>query len=158
MTDLFSPYRLGPLLLPNRMVMAPMTRNRAGPGDVPGELNITYYVQRAGAGLIVTEGSQVSREGQGYARTPGIYDATRVDGWKRITQAVHAAGGRIFLQLWHVGPHLASFGAAERRDSRGALGTAGGGTDHDSTTLRYAAGAGNERGRGRRRRISPRRR
>jgi N-ethylmaleimide reductase len=103
MTDLFSPYRLGPLLLPNRMVMAPMTRNRAGPGDVPGELNITYYVQRAGAGLIVTEGSQVSREGQGYARTPGIYDAAQVDGWKRITQAVHAAGGRIFLQLWHVG-------------------------------------------------------
>src|SRR3974390_3177047 len=101
--DVFSPYRLGPLLLPNRMVMAPMTRNRAGPGDVPGELNITYYVQRAGAGLIVTEGSQVSREGQGYARTPGIYDAAQVDGWKRITQAVHAAGGRIFLQLWHVG-------------------------------------------------------
>jgi N-ethylmaleimide reductase len=101
--DLFSPYRLGPLQLPNRMVMAPMTRNRAGPGDVPGKLNATYYVQRAGAGLIVTEGTQVSPQGQGYAGTPGIHSAEQVAGWKIVTQAVHAAGGRIFLQLWHVG-------------------------------------------------------
>jgi N-ethylmaleimide reductase len=101
--DLFSPYRLGPLQLPNRMVMAPMTRNRAGPGNVPGKLNATYYVQRAGAGLIVTEGTQVSPQGQGYAGTPGIHSAEQVAGWKIVTQAVHAAGGRIFLQLWHVG-------------------------------------------------------
>jgi N-ethylmaleimide reductase len=101
--DVFLPYQLGPLQLPNRMVMAPMTRNRAGPGDVPGAISITYYRQRAGAGLIVTEGTQVSPQGQGYARTPGIYSAEQVAGWKLVTDAVHAAGGRIFLQLWHVG-------------------------------------------------------
>ena len=101
--DLFSPYRLGPLQLPNRMVMAPMTRNRAGPGNVPGPLNATYYAQRAGAGLIVTEGTQVSPRGQGYVATPGIHSAEQVNGWKLVTKAVHAAGGRIFAQLWHVG-------------------------------------------------------
>jgi N-ethylmaleimide reductase len=101
--DIFSPLRLGPLQLPNRMVMAPMTRNRAGPGEVPGPLNVTYYVQRAGAGLIVTEGTQVSQQGQGYAGTPGIFSAEQVAGWKLVTRGVHEAGGRIFLQLWHVG-------------------------------------------------------
>jgi N-ethylmaleimide reductase len=101
--DVFSPFRLGPLQLPNRMVMAPMTRNRAGPGEVLGPLNVTYYVQRASAGLIVTEGTQVSQQGQGYAGTPGIFTAEQVAGWKLVTQGVHEAGGRIFLQLWHVG-------------------------------------------------------
>lgn len=101
--DVFSPFQLGPLLLPNRLVMAPMTRNRAGPGNVPVEMNATYYVQRASAGLIVTEGTQVSPQGQGYAGTPGIHSPEQVAGWKMVTQAVHAAGGRIFLQLWHVG-------------------------------------------------------
>jgi N-ethylmaleimide reductase len=101
--DVFSPYRLGPLHLPNRLVMAPMTRNRAGPGNVPGLMNATYYAQRAGAGLIVSEGTQVSPQGQGYAGTPGIHSAEQVAGWKLVTEAVHADGGRIFLQLWHVG-------------------------------------------------------
>jgi N-ethylmaleimide reductase len=101
--DIFSPLRLGPLLLPNRVVMAPMTRNRAGPGNVPGAMNATYYAQRASAGLIVSEATQVSPQGVGYPGTPGIHSTEQVAGWKRITEAVHAAGGRIFLQLWHVG-------------------------------------------------------
>jgi N-ethylmaleimide reductase len=101
--DIFSPFRLGPLLLPNRVVMAPMTRNRAGPGNVPGAMNATYYAQRASAGLIVSEATQVSPQGVGYPGTPGIHSAEQVAGWKRVTEAVHAAGGRIFLQLWHVG-------------------------------------------------------
>jgi N-ethylmaleimide reductase len=101
--DIFSPFRLGPLQLPNRVVMAPMTRNRAGPGNAPTELNATYYAQRAGAGLIVAEASQVSPQGLGYPATPGIHSAEQVAGWRLVTDAVHAAGGRIFLQLWHVG-------------------------------------------------------
>jgi N-ethylmaleimide reductase len=101
--DLFSPFRLGPLALHNRIVMAPMTRNRAGPGDAPTPLNATYYAQRASAGLIVAEASQVSPQGLGYPHTPGIYSAAQITGWKLVTDAVHAAGGRIFLQLWHVG-------------------------------------------------------
>ena len=101
--DLFSPFRLGPLTLPNRIVMAPMTRNRAGPGNVPTALNAAYYAQRAGAGLIVAEASQVSPQGVGYPGTPGIHSAEQVAGWRLVTAAVHRAGGRIFLQLWHVG-------------------------------------------------------
>ena len=101
--DVFSPFDLGSVHLPNRVVMAPMTRNRAGPGDVPGQISVTYYVQRASAGLIITEGTQVSAQGQGYARTPGIYSDAQVAGWKTVTDAVRSAGGRIFLQLWHVG-------------------------------------------------------
>ena len=101
--DILSPFRLGPLALPNRVVMAPMTRNRAGPGNVPGPLNATYYAQRASAGLIVSEATQVSPQGVGYPGTPGIHSAAQVEGWKLVTEAVHAAGGRIFLQLWHVG-------------------------------------------------------
>jgi len=101
--DILSPFKLGPLMLPNRVVMAPMTRNRAGPGSAPGPLNATYYAQRASAGLIVTEATQVSPQGVGYPGTPGIHSATQVAGWKGVTDAVHAAGGRIFLQLWHVG-------------------------------------------------------
>lgn len=102
-TDILSPFRLGPLELPNRVVMAPMTRNRAGPGNVPVPLNATYYAQRASAGLIISEATQVSPQGQGYPGTPGIHDAAQVAGWKLVTDAVHAAGGRIYLQLWHVG-------------------------------------------------------
>ena len=101
--DIFSPFKLGPLLLPNRIVMAPMTRNRAGPGSVPGPLNATYYAQRASAGLIVSEATQVSPQGVGYPGTPGIHSDAQITGWKGVTKAVHAAGGQIFLQLWHVG-------------------------------------------------------
>jgi N-ethylmaleimide reductase len=101
--DLFSPFQLGPLHLPNRIVMAPMTRNRAGPGNAPTELNATYYAQRASAGLIIAEASQVTPHGLGYPGTPGIHSAEQIAGWKLVTDAVHAAGGRIFLQLWHVG-------------------------------------------------------
>ncbi len=101
--DLLSPFHLGPLALPNRVVMAPMTRNRAGPGNVPGPLNAAYYAQRASAGLIVSEATQVSPQGVGYPGTPGIHSADQIAGWKRVTDAVHGAGGRIFLQLWHVG-------------------------------------------------------
>jgi N-ethylmaleimide reductase len=101
--DLFSPFRLGALDLPNRIVMAPMTRNRAGPGNAPTALNAAYYAQRASAGLIVSEGSQVSPQGLGYPGTPGIHSDEQVAGCKLVTDAVHAAGGRIFLQLWHVG-------------------------------------------------------
>src|ERR1700722_17334594 len=101
--DIFSPFRLGPLQLPNRIVMAPMTRNRAGQGNAPTTLNATYYAQRASAGLIIAEASQVSPQGLGYPGTPGIYSAEQIAGWRLVTDAVHDAGGRIFLQLWHVG-------------------------------------------------------
>ncbi len=101
--DLFTPIRLGRYELKNRLVMAPMTRNRAAVGDVPQAINVEYYTQRASAGLIVTEGSQVSPQGKGYPGTPGIYSQDQVEGWKAITDAVHGHGGRIFLQLWHVG-------------------------------------------------------
>ncbi|MDE2254712.1 MAG: alkene reductase [Betaproteobacteria bacterium] len=101
---LFSPLRMGALELPNRVVMAPLTRSRASqPGDVPNEMNARYYAQRAAAGLIVSEATQISRQGQGYAFTPGIYTDAQERGWHIVTDAVHAAGGRIALQLWHVG-------------------------------------------------------
>lgn len=101
---LFRRLQLGPLQLPNRMVMAPMTRSRSSqPGDVPNALMARYYAQRASAGLIVTEATQISRQGQGYSFTPGIYSKAQVAGWRLVTDAVHAAGGRIVLQLWHVG-------------------------------------------------------
>src|SRR3569832_509183 len=99
----FSPFKLGHCALPNRMVMAPMTRNRATDGNVPSELALEYYRQRTSAGLIITEATQVAQEGQGYPFTPGIHSPEQVAGWRRITDAVHAGGGRIFLQLWHVG-------------------------------------------------------
>ncbi|HVP96102.1 alkene reductase [Methanoregula sp.] len=101
--SLFSPYVLGDLRLANRMVMAPMTRCRAIGVNVPGPLSVLYYVQRASAGLIITEGSQVSPQGVGFFRTPGIYSDAQVTGWKEVTSAVHRAGGKMFLQLWHVG-------------------------------------------------------
>lgn len=101
---LFTPLAIGTLTFPNRIVMAPLTRNRATPdGDVPHALNVEYYAQRATAGLIFTEGTQISPEGKGYIQTPGIYSAAQVAGWKKVTEAVHAKGGRIFAQLWHVG-------------------------------------------------------
>jgi N-ethylmaleimide reductase len=100
---LFLPYRLGNIELTNRLVMAPMTRSRALEHNVPNPLATTYYAQRASAGLIVTEATQVSPQGVGYIRTPGIHSAEQVAGWTRITEAVHRAGGKIFLQLWHVG-------------------------------------------------------
>ncbi len=101
---LFTPFRLGALELRNRIVMAPLTRNRATHGtDVPHALNAQYYAQRATAGLLIAEATQISPTGKGYAWTPGIYSAEQVAGWKLVTDAVHAAGGKIFLQLWHVG-------------------------------------------------------
>lgn len=101
---LFSPFRLGDLDLRNRIVMAPLTRNRATRGtDAPNELNAEYYRQRASAGLIISEATQISQQGQGYIWTPGIYSEAQVDGWKKVTCAVHDAGGKIFIQLWHVG-------------------------------------------------------
>lgn len=105
MTDsiLFSPVQAGAVTLPNRLVMAPLTRSRALAGNVPNPLSATYYAQRATAGLIVAEATQVTPEGQGYPDTPGIHSDAQVAGWKTVTDAVHAAGGRIFLQLWHVG-------------------------------------------------------
>ncbi|MBX3621726.1 MAG: alkene reductase [Rhizobacter sp.] len=103
MTSLFEPTRVGDIPVANRIVMAPLTRNRAAAGQVPSDLAVTYYAQRATAGLIVTEASQVCPEGQGYLDTPGIYSAEQVAGWKKVTDAVHARGGRIVIQLWHVG-------------------------------------------------------
>jgi len=100
---ILTPVQLGPYTLRNRVVMAPMTRNRAGEGLVPAPIAATYYAQRASAGLIVTEGSQVSPQGVGYPNTPGVHSDAQVEGWKRVTAAVHERGGRIFLQLWHVG-------------------------------------------------------
>ncbi len=102
-SHLLSSVQLGPYTLPNRLVMAPLTRNRAGDGNVPRELNATYYSQRASAGLIITEATQISPDGQGYPCTPGIHSAEQIEGWRLVTDALHAKGGHIFLQLWHVG-------------------------------------------------------
>lgn len=100
---LFSPYTLGDIPLNNRLVLSPMTRSRALEGNVANPLAATYYVQRASAGMMITEGTQVSPQGVGYIRTPGIHSPEQVEGWKRITDAVHRVGGTIFAQLWHVG-------------------------------------------------------
>ena len=101
--SLFAPIQVGDLELPNRIIMAPLTRCRAEPGRVPGALMAEYYVQRASAGLIISEATSVTPMGVGYPDTPGIWSEEQVQGWKNVTSAVHAAGGRIFLQLWHVG-------------------------------------------------------
>lgn len=100
---LFSPIQLGSLALPNRIFMAPLTRCRASEGHVPNDLNAEYYAQRATAGLIISEATSVSPDGYGYPATPGIHTAAQVEGWKKVISAVHAKGGHIFLQLWHVG-------------------------------------------------------
>jgi N-ethylmaleimide reductase len=102
-SELFEPYKLGATTLSNRVVMAPLRRNRAVAGMVPNPLAVDYYGQRASAGLIVTEGSQVSRQGQGYQDSPGIYSKEQVATWRKVTDRVHERGGRIFLQLWHAG-------------------------------------------------------
>jgi N-ethylmaleimide reductase len=101
--NLFSPITIGELELSNRIIMAPLTRNRAAEGNVPQAMNVEYYRQRASAGLIISEGSQISPQGLGYPGTPGIYSDAQVAGWQKVTDAVHQAGGKIFLQLWHVG-------------------------------------------------------
>ena len=106
MTDhakLFDPAQMGDVTLPNRVLMAPLTRNRAQSDGTPKDMAQTYYTQRASAGMILTEATQISDMGKGYLDTPGIYTADHVTGWKKITDAVHAAGGRIYCQLWHVG-------------------------------------------------------
>lgn len=102
-TDLFTPIKLGSIELKNRIVMAPLTRNRAGDGNVPQALNVRYYQQRASAGLIITEASPISGMAHGYPATPGIHTSAQIAGWKKVTDAVHAKGGKIVLQLWHVG-------------------------------------------------------
>ncbi|PWL17145.1 alkene reductase [Falsochrobactrum shanghaiense] len=102
MATLFGPVTVGDLELANRIVMAPLTRNRS-PRAVPNDLNVTYYEQRASAGLIITEATAISHQGQGYADVPGLYSPEQLAGWKRVTEAVHKAGGRIVAQMWHVG-------------------------------------------------------
>jgi N-ethylmaleimide reductase len=102
MTNLFTPIQVGSMALANRIVMAPLTRNRA-PDAIPNDLMKTYYEQRASAGLIITEATAISHQAQGYADVPGLYGEAHVDGWKAVTEAVHAAGGKIVTQLWHVG-------------------------------------------------------
>lgn len=101
---LLQSFKLGATTLKNRVVMAPMTRSRAdNPGNVPTEMHVEYYTQRASAGLIITEGSQVSEQAVGYIHTPGIHTTEQVEGWKKVVDAVHAEDGKIFIQLWHVG-------------------------------------------------------
>ena len=103
MTTLFQPLQFGAISAANRIVMAPLTRDRAGPAQVPTDMMTTYYTQRASAGLIITEATQISAEGQGYLDTPGLYSPAQVAAWRLITDAVHSAGGKIVVQLWHVG-------------------------------------------------------
>src|ERR1700761_4544242 len=101
---LFQPFQLGPYNLRHRMLMAPLTRSRSRqPGNIPSPMNACYYYQRASAALIISEATQISQQGQGYAWTPGIHTLDQVEGWRLVTDAVHKAGGLIFLQLWHVG-------------------------------------------------------
>lgn len=103
MTSLYDPIVLGDMRLSTRVLMAPLTRNRAPPNGVPGRWAATYYSQRASAGLIVSEATQISPMGKGYINTPGIHSDEQTAGWKRVVDAVHGSNGRIFLQLWHVG-------------------------------------------------------
>ena len=102
MTSLFDPITIGDIALSNRVAMAPLTRNRS-PGAVPNDLNMTYYEQRATAGLLITEGTPITQQGQGYAQVPGLYTPEAIAGWRNVTDAVHAAGGHIVAQIWHVG-------------------------------------------------------
>src|SRR5277367_3500589 len=100
---LFSPLRLGPMQLPNRIIMAPLTRMRAGTGNVPTALNAEYYAQRSSAGLIISEGTAISSQAQGFPNAPGIYTTAQIAGWRRVTDGVHARGGRIVMQIAHNG-------------------------------------------------------
>src|SRR3569832_127582 len=102
MRSLFDSVQVGDLHLANRVVMAPLTRNRS-PGAIPGDMAVTYYAQRASAGLIITEATAISHQGQGYADVPGLYGAEQLAAWKRVTDAVHAKNGKVVVQLWHVG-------------------------------------------------------
>jgi len=117
MTTLFDPVSLGEMSLANRIIMAPMTRSRAGAGDVPLDLHVEYYRQRASAGLIISEGTQPSLVGKGYCRTPGIHSAEQVEAWKKVTDAVHEAGGRIAVQIMHVGRVANSLNKGEGVDT-----------------------------------------
>lgn len=103
MTDIFTPIQVGAMTLANRMAMAPMTRGRALADGTPSDIAIDYYAQRASLGLLITEGTQPSEDGQGYLNTPGIHNSEQVEGWRKVSTAVHEAGGRIFIQLMHVG-------------------------------------------------------
>jgi N-ethylmaleimide reductase len=116
MPTLFEPVRLGDLALANRIVMAPLTRNRASAGEVPSALSATYYGQRASAGLIISEATQICALGQGYIATPGIHSPAQIEGWKAVTRAVHERGGKIVAQLWHVGriSHVSLLPAGEQ--------------------------------------------
>jgi N-ethylmaleimide reductase len=116
MPTLFDPVRLGDLALANRIVMAPLTRNRASAGEVPSALSATYYGQRASAGLIISEATQICALGQGYIATPGIHSPAQIEGWKAVTRAVHERGGKIVAQLWHVGriSHVSLLPAGEQ--------------------------------------------
>lgn len=129
---LFQPIQLGAVALPNRVLMAPMTRSRADRAGVPGPATVLYYAQRASSGLIVSEATQVAPEGQGYVFTPGIHDEAQAEGWRKVTDAVHAAGGRIFLQLWHVGRI-----SHESFQPNGALPVAPSAIRHEGTTFTY---------------------
>src|SRR6202050_2971663 len=100
---LFSPLRLGPILIPNRIIMAPLTRMRAGAANVPTPMNAEYYAQRASAGLIISEGTAISPQAQGYPNAPGIYTAAQISGWRTVTDRVHSRGGRIVMQIAHNG-------------------------------------------------------
>ena len=150
--NVYSDYRLGELSLPNRFVMSPMTRSRALAGNVPNPLAAIYYAQRATAGLLITEGTQVSPQGVGYIRTPGIHSAEQVAGWKVVTDAVHKAGGRIFAQLWHVG-RVSHPGFPRRRTACRPFRNRGGGRGlhrQRTTEARSAARADARRTAGRR--------
>jgi N-ethylmaleimide reductase len=132
LSHLFKPAQIGALRLPNRVLMAPMTRSRADRAGVPGPATVLYYTQRAASGLIVTEATQVTPVGQGYVLTPGIHGEAQVEGWRKVTEAVHAAGGRIFLQLWHVGRI-----SHESFQPDGALPVAPSAIRHEGTTFTY---------------------
>ena len=103
MNPLYTPFQLGEVALPNRLVMAPLTRGRTSEDRVPNDLMVEYYRQRASAGLIINEATIISEQAAGWVNSPGIYNAAQVQGWLKVTKAVHSAGGRIFLQLWHMG-------------------------------------------------------
>src|SRR5690606_19537366 len=113
--SLFDSVRVGALTLPNRIVMAPLTRNRAAAGNVPTAMMAAYYAQRASAGLIISEATQIRPDGQGYLDTPGVHSPEQIAGWRTVTDAVHGAGGRIVCQLWHVGriSHTSLLGGAQ---------------------------------------------